>query len=83
MIPTRVEGYVQDLRTTLLEGAGRARQLLHADLDTVVINPVRPRTGKPFARAEVIASGKRLLGGVTFMVAGAGFAECYTTPTTY
>jgi hypothetical protein len=38
-----------------------------------VVHHGRSETGKPFARAEVISTGKGLLGRVAFMVAGAGF----------
>jgi hypothetical protein len=71
VLPTRVEGYLEDLRGTLLKDPGRARSLLHADLAQVVIHPVRPKTGKPFARAEVVTTGKGLLDRVAFVVAGA------------
>jgi hypothetical protein len=43
------------------------------DVERIVIHPVRSETAKPFARAEVVATGKGLLGRVAFMVAGAGF----------
>jgi len=49
----------------------------------VVVHPGRGNARKPFARAEVIASGKGLLSGVVLVVAGAGLAECYTAPATY
>ncbi len=64
---------VQDLRATLLTAGARARQLLHADLERIVIHPIRSETKKPFARAEVITTGKGLLARVAFVVAGAGF----------
>ena len=71
--PGRVEQYLRDLRGTLRRAAGPARQLLHADLDRIVIHPIRSETAKPFARAEVITTGKGLLARVAFVVAGAGF----------
>jgi site-specific DNA recombinase len=51
----------------------RARTLLKADIERIVVHPVRPETGKPFARAEVVSTGKGLLQRVAFVVAGAGF----------
>jgi len=51
----------------------RARALLKEDIEQIVIHPVRSEAAKPFARAEIIASGKGLLGRVAFVVAGAGF----------
>jgi hypothetical protein len=71
--PGKVEAYLADLHTTLLKGGVRVREVVQQDLERIVIHPVRPRAAKPFARAEVIASGKGLLDCVTFMVAGAGF----------
>ena len=69
--PARVEGYLQELGDTLRKGGQGARQLLHADIDRIVIHPVRSETAKPFARAEVMTTGKGLLNRVAFMVAGA------------
>lgn len=71
--PARVAKYLEDLGGTLLKGGGRARQLLHRDLERIVIHPVRPEAAKPFARAEVVATGKGLLDRVAFVVAGARF----------
>ena len=81
--PARVKHYLEDLRGTLLKGGARVRQLLHADIERIVIHPVRAETAKPFARAEVITTGKGLLDRVAFVVAGAGFAEYYTEPETH
>ncbi len=72
VLPTRVEGYLRDLHGTLRKGGPRARQLLQEDVARIVIHPVRD-TPKPFARAEVVTTGKGLLERVTFVVAGAGF----------
>ncbi len=69
--PGRVQQYLEDLRGTLLKGGGRVRQLLHADIERIVIHPVRSETAKPFARAEVVTTGKGLLQRVAFVVAGA------------
>ena len=71
--PGKVVAYLADLHTTLLKGGTRVREVVQQDVERIVIHPVRPNAAMPFARAEVIASGKGLLGGVTFMVAGAGF----------
>lgn len=54
-------------------GVGRARQLLHRDLERIIVHPVRPDTAKPFARAEVVATGKGLLDRVAVVVAGARY----------
>ena len=48
----------------------RARDLLRGDVERIVIHPIR-EMAKPFARAEVIGTGKGLLDRVAFMVAGA------------
>jgi hypothetical protein len=69
--PRKVEPYLADLRATLAKGGSRARAVVQEDIERVVIHPIRSETTKPFARAQIIASGKGLLGGVTFMVAGA------------
>src|SRR5262249_38694933 len=71
--PGRVGRYLRDLHETLRKAGARARQLLREDLDRIVIHPVRLDTSKPFARAEVVTTGKGLLDRVTFVVAGAGF----------
>jgi hypothetical protein len=76
--PGRVTPYLEDLRGTLLKGGARVRQLLHADIERIVVHPVRPEAAKPFARAEVVTTGKGLLERVAFVVAGAGFE-----PTTF
>ncbi len=69
--PGRVRRYLEDLRGTLLKGGARAPQLLQTDIERIVIHPVRPKTAKPFARAEVVTTGKGLLDRVAFVVAGA------------
>jgi hypothetical protein len=51
----------------------RARTLLKADIERIVVHPVRPETGKPLARAEVVSTGKGLLRRAAFVVARAGF----------
>jgi hypothetical protein len=51
----------------------RARALLQEDIEQILIHPVNSETAKPFARAEVLTTGKGLLGRVAFVVAGAGF----------
>src|SRR5262245_35674983 len=71
--PRVVEGYLADLQTTLLKDGARSRQVLQADVERIVIHPVRSEAAKPFARAEVITTGKGLLDRVAFVVAGAGF----------
>ncbi len=76
--PVRVRHYLKDLRATLLKGGARVRQLLHADLERIVVHPVRSDAAKPFARAGVITTGKGLLDRAAFMVAGVGFE-----PTTF
>lgn len=81
--PRVVESYLHDLRGTLLKGGPRSRQVLQGDVERIVIHLVRSEAAKPFARAEVITTGKGLLDRVAFVVAGAGYAECYTTAETY
>jgi len=44
---------------------------LQKDLDRIVIHPARQDAAKPFARAEVVTTGKGLLDRVAFVVAGA------------
>ena len=70
--PGRAKPYLDDLRETLEKGGLRARQLLKGDIERIIVHPVLAAP-KPFARAEVIASGKGLLERVAFVVAGAGF----------
>jgi site-specific DNA recombinase len=70
--PSRVTEYLLDLRATLQKGGLRARQLLQGDIERINVHAV-PDTTKPFARAEVISTGKGLLGRVVLVVAGAGF----------
>jgi len=70
--PSRVELYLQELRQTLEKGGLRARQLLQGDIERIKIHPVL-ETAKPFARAEVVSTGKGLLDRVAFVVAGARF----------
>jgi len=55
----------------MCKAGARARQLLQEDLDRIVIHPVRLETAKPFARAEVVTTGKGLLDRVVFVVVGA------------
>jgi site-specific DNA recombinase len=81
--PRVVEGYLQELGETLVKGSQRSRQVLQADVERIVIHPVRPDAAKPFARAEVITTGKGLLDRVVLVVAGARNTECYTAPETY
>ena len=71
--PAKVRGYLDDLRTTLAAGGTRPRQLLQADVERIVVHPVGRETAKPFARVEVVTTGKGLLDRVAFVVAGAGF----------
>jgi hypothetical protein len=73
-----VEGYLRELGETLVKGGQRSRQVLQADVERIVIHPVRPDAAKPFARAEVITTGKGLLDRVARVVAGVGFE-----PTTF
>jgi hypothetical protein len=73
-----VEGYLQELGTTSMKAGQRSRQVLRADLERIVIHPVRPDAAKPFASAEVITTGKGLLDRVALVVAGVGFE-----PTTF
>ncbi|MFQ5947219.1 MAG: recombinase family protein, partial [Anaerolineae bacterium] len=40
VLPSRVKGYVEDLRGTLLKGGARARQLLHLDIERVIVHPI-------------------------------------------
>jgi hypothetical protein len=49
----------------------RARQLLQSDIERINVHPVL-NAAKPFARAEIISSGKGLW-TVAIVVAGAGF----------
>jgi hypothetical protein len=72
--PGLVRRYLDDLAGLLKKGGPRTRQVLQGDIDRIVVHSV-PRSGKtkPFARAEVVTSGKGLLERVAFMVAGAGF----------
>ena len=71
--PATVEAYLRDLQATLAKGGQRARQTLQEDIERIVIHPVRSDAAKPFARAEVITTGKGLLDRVAFVVAGARF----------
>jgi hypothetical protein len=68
--PGKVAAYLANLRATLAKGGMRARAVVHEDVERVVIHSARSETAKPFARAEVIASGKGLLSGVVLVVAG-------------
>jgi hypothetical protein len=47
--PRVVEGYLRELRETLVKGGQRSRQVLQADVERIVIHPVRPSAAKPFA----------------------------------
>jgi hypothetical protein len=76
--PARVAPYLDDVRAVLQKGGGRARQLLQSDIKTIKIHAVTDGP-KPFARAEVISTGKGLLDRVVLMVAGARF-ELWTRP---
>jgi hypothetical protein len=69
--PATVDAYLRDLQATLAKGGQRARQTLQEDIERIVIHPVRSDAAKPFARAEVITTGKGLLDRVAFVVAGA------------
>ena len=71
--PARIQPYLDDLRGTLVQGGTRARQLLQVDVERIVVHPVVSEAAKPFARAELITTGKGLLDRVAFVVAGAGF----------
>ncbi len=75
--PARAQQYLDDFLETLEKGGLRARQLLKGDIERIVVHSVLD-TPKPFARAEVISTGKGLLERVAFMVAGVGFE-----PTTF
>jgi hypothetical protein len=75
--PERAKQYLDDLRETLEKGGLRARQLLKGDIERIILHSVLD-VQKPFARAEVISTGKGLLERVAFVVAGAGFE-----PTTF
>jgi len=68
--PAKVRAYLDDLRGTLTKGGARPRQLLQADIERIVVHPIRAETAKPFARAEVVTTGKGLLARVAFVVAG-------------
>ena|SRR2546427_10798622 len=70
--PSRVKQYLEDLRQTLEKGGLRARQLLQGDIERIHVHPVMG-VEKPFARAEIISTGKGLLARVAIVVAGAGF----------
>jgi hypothetical protein len=67
-----VKQYLEDLRGTLEMGGSRARQLLKGDIERINVHPVLD-VAKPFARAEVVSTGKGLLDRVAFVVAGAGY----------
>ncbi len=43
--------YLVELRTVLLRGGAKGRELLHAEIERIVIYP--PETPKPSAMAEV------------------------------
>jgi hypothetical protein len=72
--PGKVAPYLANLRATLANGGTRARAMVHEDIEKVIVHPTRSETAKPFARAEVIATGKGLLSGVVLVVAGGRFA---------
>ena len=58
-----------------------ARQLLKGDIERIIVHSVLDAP-KPFARAEVISTGKGLLERAAFMVAGAR-PELWTRPLTF
>ena len=70
--PSRVTQYLENLRTALQDGGRRAHQLLQGDIKRINIHAVTDAQ-KPFARAEIVSTGKGLLDRVVLMVAGAGF----------
>ncbi len=72
---TRVFGR---MRVPCLLGWDVRLELLRANIERIVIQPCR-ETAKPFARAEVVATGKGLLRRVAFVVAGARF-ELWARP---
>jgi hypothetical protein len=71
--PRRDKQYLEDLRMTLEKGDSRARQLLQSDIERINVQPPVLNAAKPFARAEIISSGKGLLDRVAIVVAGAGY----------
>jgi len=70
--PARVAPYLDDVRAALQRGGLRARQLVQGDIEMIKIHTITD-SAKPFARAEVLSTGKGLLDRVVLMVAGAGF----------
>jgi site-specific DNA recombinase len=72
--PGLVRRYLDDLAGLLKRSGPRTRLVLQGDIDRIVVHPVpQPGKTKPFARAEVVTSGKGLLERVAFVVAGARF----------
>jgi hypothetical protein len=67
-----VKQYLDDLPGTLEKAGGKARELLKGDIASIKIHAVL-EAAKPFARAEIIGTGKGLLDRVALVVAGAGF----------
>jgi site-specific DNA recombinase len=76
--PSRIRQYLEDLHGTLAKDPTTSRQVLHADVEKIVVHRVDSDKAKPFARAEVLTTGKGLLERVAFVVAGVGFE-----PTTF
>jgi len=68
------------LRETSYLACGTRAGVLQEDIAKLIVHS---ETSKPFARSEVIATGKGLLSGAVLVVAGAGYAECYTVSKTY
>jgi hypothetical protein len=66
-----VTPYLANLHATLAKGGRRARSVIHEDIEKEIVHAGRSETAKPLARAEVIATGKGLLGGVALVVGGA------------
>jgi site-specific DNA recombinase len=79
--PARVAPYLDDVRAALQRGGLRARQLVQGDIEMIKIHTITD-SAKPFARAEVLSTGKGLLDRVVLMVAGARF-ELWTRPLTF
>jgi hypothetical protein len=59
-----VASYLANLRATLAKDRTRARAVIQEDIEKMIVHPARSERAKPFARAEVIATGKGLLSGV-------------------
>lgn len=74
-----LSGYREAFGATLESGGLRARQLLQSDIERINVHPVLD-AAKPFARAEVISTGKGLLDRVAIMVAGERFGRGASGP---